>query len=132
MCLSKVCNLETTIIRNIYINTLITNPWVFLNKSNSKKLTFFKTKYYFCNVNIKKIYLLPSILSSHVLAKYIVITQEQHQNSLFYLPKATTKYGKFNIRFQGPKIWNLINHQNKSFFLNQFKKKMKHEIVCKY
>ena len=50
----------------------------------------------------------------------------------FYLPKARTNYGKFNIRFQGPKIWNLISHKSKSFSLYQFKKKIKDEIVCKY
>ena len=26
----------------------------------------------------------------------------------YYSPKARTNYGKFNIRFQGPKIWNAI------------------------
>ena len=26
----------------------------------------------------------------------------------YYLPRARTNYGKFNIRFKGPKIWNSI------------------------
>ena len=26
----------------------------------------------------------------------------------YYLPYATTNYGKFNIRFQGPFVWNTV------------------------
>ena len=48
----------------------------------------------------------------------------------FYLPKARTNYGNNKI-FQD-KLWNLINHKNKSFSLNQFKKTITDKIVCKY
>jgi len=49
-----------------------------------------------------------------------------------YLPKARTNYGKFNIRFQGPKIWNSIDESVKKLSLNQFKKKLKVEFISKY
>ena len=40
-----------------------------------------------------------------------------------YLPYARTNYGKFNIRFQGPAVWNVIDDNVKlSFFVTVFKK----------
>ena len=40
----------------------------------------------------------------------------------YYIPKIGTNYGLFNIRFQGPKVWNLIeeNIKKRSSF-SQFK-----------
>ena len=32
-----------------------------------------------------------------------------------YLPEVRTTYGKFNIRFQAPVIWNAINEQVKDW-----------------
>ena len=39
----------------------------------------------------------------------------------YYLPKARTSYGKFNIRFFGAKVWNSIDDslKSKSLFLLQ-------------
>ena len=31
----------------------------------------------------------------------------------YYLPKARTNYGKFNVRFQGPVVWNTIDDEIK-------------------
>ena len=39
----------------------------------------------------------------------------------YYLPKVRTNYGKFNIRFQGPMIWNSIDEDFKSSSLSLFK-----------
>ena len=41
----------------------------------------------------------------------------------YYIPKARTNYGTFNIRFQGPKVWNDIDEQLKASSLPLFKKK---------
>ena len=49
-----------------------------------------------------------------------------------YLPKARTNYGIFNIRFQGPKVWNSIEEQIKSSSLKLFKEKLKNNFLCKY
>jgi hypothetical protein len=32
----------------------------------------------------------------------------------YYLPKIKTNYGKFNVRFQGPIVWNAIDFHVKS------------------
>ena len=40
----------------------------------------------------------------------------------YYIPKARTNYGIFNIRFQGPKVWNDIDEQLKASSLPLFKK----------
>ena len=50
----------------------------------------------------------------------------------FYIPKARTNYGKFNIRFQGPKIWNSIDESIKKYSFHQFKKNLKSELISKY
>jgi hypothetical protein len=43
-------------------------------------------------------------------------------NQSYYLPKARTNYGKFNIRFQGPKVWNSFGLDFKSVSYMKFKK----------
>ena len=45
----------------------------------------------------------------------------------YYLPKARTNYGIFNIRFQGPSEWNSIDEDIKSSSLSLFKRKMKQQ-----
>jgi len=46
-------------------------------------------------------------------------------NISYYLPKARTNYGKYNIRFLGAKVWNSIDDSLKSksraFLKNLFK-----------
>ena len=49
-----------------------------------------------------------------------------------YLPKARTNYGKWNIRFQGTKIWNSIDDSIKKLSLSQFRKKLRNEMISKY
>ena len=44
--------------------------------------------------------------------------------SSFYLPKIRTNYGKFNIRYNGPKLWNELDENFKSLSSNTFKKKL--------
>ena len=50
----------------------------------------------------------------------------------YYLPKARTNYGIFNIRFQGPSVWNSTDENIKSSPLSLFKKKMKQHFVKVY
>ena len=50
----------------------------------------------------------------------------------YCLPKARTNYGKFNIRFQGPKIWNSIDDKSKAVSLSQFKSKLKQHYPSLY
>ena len=50
----------------------------------------------------------------------------------YYLPKARTNYGIFNIRFQGPSVWNSIDEDIKLSSLSLFKKKMKQHFIKDY
>ena len=51
----------------------------------------------------------------------------------YYPPDARTNYGKFNIRFQGPSVWNAIDDNVKSsFFISVFKKRLKDQYVERY
>ena len=49
-----------------------------------------------------------------------------------YLPKARTNYGKFNIQFQGPKIWNAIDDETKKLSMSLFKKRLKQGFIEAY
>ena len=70
--------------------------------------------------------LLPSVFISF----FTRITQIHNYNTRlaakqsYYLPKARTNYGIFNIRFQGPSVWNSIDEHIKSSPLSLFKKKI--------
>ena len=50
----------------------------------------------------------------------------------YCLPKARTNYGLFNIRFQGPSVWNSIDEDIKLSSLSLFKKKMKQYFIKDY
>lgn len=50
----------------------------------------------------------------------------------YYLPKARTNYGKFNIRFIGTKLWNLIEDDIKSKNRNCFKRLISNSILNNY
>jgi len=50
----------------------------------------------------------------------------------YYLPRVRTNYAKFSIRFQGPKIWNLIDDDIKSVSFAQFKSNLKHSYLLYY
>ena len=52
--------------------------------------------------------------------------------STFYLPKIRTNYGKFNIRFNGPKLWNELDERFKSRTSNQFKKELTSHFTSLY
>ena len=43
----------------------------------------------------------------------------------YYLPKARTNYGLFNIHFLGTKTWNNIDETVKLFSFHKFKKRLK-------
>ena len=47
----------------------------------------------------------------------------------YYLPKVRANYGKFNIRFQGPMIWNSIDEDFKRSSLSLFKLKLKEHVM---
>jgi hypothetical protein len=50
----------------------------------------------------------------------------------YYLPKARTNYGIFNIRFQGPTVWNSVDENLKSCSIALFKSKMKQSFLEHY
>ena len=52
---------------------------------------------------------------------------------MFYtLPKVRTNYGVFNIRFKGPKVWNLVSESLKTFSTAKFKESVKSNFVKDY
>ena len=79
-----------------------------------------------------------SLLPSAFDALYYKVREIHHYNTRsaakqsYYLPKARTNYGKFNIRFQGPKIWNSTDDKIKAISLSQFKEKIKQHYLSLY
>lgn len=53
-------------------------------------------------------------------------------NKSYYLPKARTNYGKFNIQFSGAKLWNYAPEDLKPKNRSCFKKFLKESIISKY
>ena len=50
----------------------------------------------------------------------------------YYLPYVRTNYGKFNIRFIGPSIWNSLDSDIKLSSLSMFKKRLKEQYLEGY
>ena len=51
-------------------------------------------------------------------------------NMFYTLPKVTTSYGIFNIRFKSPKVWNsMISEHLKTFPISNFKESVKIKII---
>ena len=53
-------------------------------------------------------------------------------NMFYTLPKGRTNYGIFNIRFKGPKVWNSISENLKTFSISNFKEPVKSDLVKDY
>ena len=54
-------------------------------------------------------------------------------NQSYYLPRARTNYGLFNIRFHGPKVWNSLAKNIKSLdSLKGYKDNVKKKLLSKY
>ena len=60
-----------------------------------------------------------------------IITIHDLQLKSYYISKARPNSGKFNIRFQGPKIWNSTD-KIKAVSLPQFKSKIKQHYLSLY
>ena len=79
-----------------------------------------------------------SLLPSAFDAFFSKVSKIPHYNTrsaakqLYYLPRARTNHGKFNIRFQGPKIWNSIDDKITAVSLSQFKSKLKQHYISLY
>ena len=76
--------------------------------------------------------LLPSDFNSFFTKVDQVLSYNtRHVSKLsYYLPKVRTNYGKFNIRFQGPMIWNSINKDFKSSSHSSFKLNLKEHLIA--
>ena len=68
--------------------------------------------------------LLPSVFNSF----FTKISQIHTYNTRL----GRTNYGIFNIRFQGPSVWNSIDEDIKLSSLSLFKKKMKQHFIKDY
>ena len=50
-------------------------------------------------------------------------------NMFYTLPKGRTNYGIFNIRFKGPKVWNSISENLKTFSISNFKESVQSDLL---
>ena len=69
---------------------------------------------------------------------FVEISKTHHYNtrlasrSSYSLPRIRTNYGRFNIRFQGPKIWNSLDEKIKASNRLAFKRKLMEKIIYSY
>ena len=53
-------------------------------------------------------------------------------NTFYTLPKVKTNYRIFNIKLKGPKVWNSIGENLKTFSISKFKESVKSDLVKDY
>ena len=53
-------------------------------------------------------------------------------NMFYTLPKGRTNYGIFNIRFKGPKVWNSISENLKTFSILIFEESVTNHLIKDY
>ena len=131
---------------NTYTNSL--NPSYMLQNKEERIITFSRFDQHssplFKCLNIRN-FLTLSLFIFHYLCINLIITyfpfifhnfftsvNKIHKyntrfaaNQSYYLPKVKTNYGIFNIRFQGPSVWNSVDEDTKScsIALDKFKLK---------
>ena len=52
--------------------------------------------------------------------------------SSYYIPSIRTNYGKFNLQFTGPTIWNSLDEHIKTLPLKSFKNRIKSDLIQSY
>ena len=138
---------------NTYTSTL--NPIVILQKRVIRMITFSDynehTSPLFKKLNICKLSDLAFLYTANCMHDFafsklpspfdnffVEISKAHHYNtrlasrSSYSLPRIRTNYGKFNIRFQGPKIWNSLDEKIKASNRLAFKRKLMEKIIYSY
>ncbi len=69
---------------------------------------------------------------------FALVSGRHHYNtrlaskSSYCIPLIRTNYGKFSLRFQGPKIWNAIDECIKKSSKFSFKRNFKNNLIALY
>ena len=66
-----------------------------------------------------------NIIRALFLTFLMISLRLQVSKSTFSIQKIRTNYGKFNVRYFGPKIWNDIEESYNAMSLFSFKRKLK-------
>ena len=76
---------------------------------------------------------------SHIFSTFFSPVSQKHSynttlasGSTYSLPKVRTNFGKFNIKFIGPKIWNEVDETFKNCKKYKFKKTLKNSLIQCY
>lgn len=64
--------------------------------------------------------------------KHNVNTDRFAKRSTFYVPKIRTNYGKFNIRYNGPILWNETDERFKILTVHSFKRELSLHFINSY
>ena len=52
--------------------------------------------------------------------------------STYYIDQVRTNYGKFNLHFSGPSVWNNLDEDLKSSYLHLFRQAMMEKFLSTY
>ena len=71
---------------------------------------------------------------SHIFHELFVPVNKRHNYNrrFIFIEKTRTNFGIFNIRYEGPKIWNLLSEDDKILSLSQLKTKLKLRYIETY
>jgi hypothetical protein len=67
-----------------------------------------------------------------VLPLHGYLSIKEKHFSQYYIDKIRTNYGKFSLRFQGPKAWNDIDDKYKTLSKSSFKNKIAENMILIY
>ena len=68
----------------------------------------------------------------HELVKLKEENKKLASRNTYCIPSIRTNYGKFSLRFQGPKIWNNLEESLKNLTRIVFKHKLKFQLINEY
>ena len=80
-----------------------------------------------------------SLLAYWIFDSFFIKTSDKHNvktrfatRTTFYVPKIRTNYGKFNIRFNGPILWNETDERFKILTPYSFKSELSMHFINLY
>ena len=86
------------------------------------------------HIKLQTLYFMHQFLTgklSKIFDSFFIKTSDKHNvntrfatRSTFYVPKIRTNYGKFNIRYNGPILWNEIDERLKILTSYSFKREL--------
>ena len=133
--LYPLCTIQKRAIRIITFSSYRDHSTPLFKLTNILKLTdliYFQTAIFMYKFHHR---MLPSLFDNYFteISKTHNYSTRLSQKKSYCLPKIRTNYGIYNIRYQGPKVWNSINKTLRDeMHISTFKTKLKSRLIDLY